>query len=235
MRLRGFLLGFALLSAVDGTARARVAAGQSANASKNTSKHTSNARASLAAAYLAERRDSVDAHIADAVRHARLAVAATPDDADAHYWLAAALGRRARRSGFAGAVRAGRESYLEARHALRLDSLHGGAHAVVGGFHEAVARLRWPVRTMVTALVALPDVRQASLASAEREYRTAVRVDPTSLQFRNDLGGFLARSGRLADAEAEWRAASDLPALAPVDHWLRQDLRRRINEAARRP
>jgi Flp pilus assembly protein TadD len=88
---------------------------------------------------------------------------------------------------------------------------------------------------MVTTLVALPDVRQASLASAEREYRTAVRLDPTSLQFHNDLGGFLARSGRVADAEAAWRAARDLPALAPVDHWLRQDLRRRIDEAARRP
>ena len=226
---------FALLSAIDGTARPRVAAGQSANTLKNPSTHPSNARASLAAAYLAERRDSVDAHITDAVRHARLAVAATPDDADAHYWLAAALGRRARRAGFAGAVRAGRESYLEARHALRLDSLHAGAHAVVGGFHEAVARLSWPVRTMVTALVALPDIRQASLASAEREYRAAVRLDPTSLQFRNDLGGFLARSGRVADAEAEWRAAHDLPALTPVDLWLRQDLRRRIDEAARRP
>ncbi len=225
---------FALLSAIDGTARPRVAAGQSANIS-NTSKNTSNARASLSAAYLAERRDSVDTHITEAVHHARLAVAATPDDADAHYWLAAALGRRARRAGFAGAVRAGRESYLEARHALRLDSLHAGAHAVVGGFHEAVARLSWPVRTMVTALVALPDIRQASLASAEREYRAAVRLDPTSLQFRNDLGGFLARSGRVADAEAEWRAAHDLPALAPVDLWLRQDLRRRIDEAARRP
>lgn len=188
-------------------------------------------RAALANAYLAERRDSVDAHIAEATRLARQAVAMAPHDADAHYWLAAALGRRARRTSLTAAVRAGRESYLEARHAVQLDSLHAGAHAVIGGFHEAVARLAWPVRTMVATLVGLPEVRHASLAAAEREYRTAVRLDPASLQFRNDLGGFLARTGRIGEAEDQWRIANALPGTSPVDRWLRQDLRRRIDEA----
>jgi tetratricopeptide (TPR) repeat protein len=174
--------------------------------------------------------DSTDRYVTEAIRQGRIAVARLPDDAEAHYWLAAALGRRAIRR---GGIRPALECYREARHALALDSLHAGAHAIVARFNEEVSGFPWSLRLLLATATGIGDIRRASVALAEREYRTAVRLDPGSLQYRNDLGRFLANAGRIPEAEEQWRIARTLPDRAPVDDWLRRDLRRRIDEAAR--
>jgi tetratricopeptide (TPR) repeat protein len=190
--------------------------------------------AALAAAYLAADRDSVDRWIDNAIRLSRSALAAAPADADAHYWLAAALGRRARRADVTGAIRAGRESFREAQRALTLDSLHPGAHAIIARFHEEGARYSWPFRMFIASATGIGEIRRASAADAEREYRTAVRLAPASLPYHHDLGRFLASAGRIAEAEELLRIVCTLPGRAPVDDWLRRDLRRRIDDAALR-
>ena len=49
--------------------------------------------------------------------------------------------------------------------------------------------------------------------AAEFEYRTALRLWPTSSQVRHNLGMLLATQGRLAEAEAEFRAVLDRDAV----------------------
>jgi 1,2-diacylglycerol 3-beta-glucosyltransferase len=191
--------------------------------------------AALAEAYLAADRDSVDRWIDRAVALSRTALVSAPASADAHYWLAAALGRRAARADLGGALRAGRESFQEARRALALDSLHPGAHAIIARLNEEGARYSWPFRLFIATATGITEVRRASAVEAEREYRTAVRLDPASVLYHHDLGRFLATAGRIEEAEAQWRLLCVLPPRAPVDEWLRGDLRRRIDEAARRP
>jgi Flp pilus assembly protein TadD len=205
-----------------------------ASACAQSADHRAAARAALNEAFLAAARDSVDRWIDVAVEHARSAIVAAPNDADAHYWLAAALGRRAQRSSFTGAIRAGKESYQEARRALELDSLHAGAHAVVGRFMEEGAHFSRPLRLLVASMTGMSDIRHASMAEAEREYRAAVRLDSTSFLFRHDLGRFFADAGRLSEAEQQWRAVQALPITEPVEAWLRDDLRHHIDAATHR-
>ena len=191
------------------------------------------AKAAIIQAYLSANTDSINRLIADAIRHGRLAVAQWPQDAESHYWLAAALGRRTQRADITGALRAGRESYREARRALALDSTHAGAHALIGRFQEDGARMAWPLRTMAAAVAGIAELRRVTLADAERSYRTAVRFAPNAIQYRNDLGRFLAESGRHAEADEQWRIARELPTREPIEEWMRNDLRRRIDEARR--
>lgn len=182
------------------------------------------ARMAIADAFIASARDTVDGHIDRAITHARRAVSLAPDAAEPHYWLAAALGRRALRTSFRTALRAATESYREAQQALRLDSLHAGAHAVVGRFHEELSRYSRPTRMVLSAMSGEPDVRGVSREAAERRYRRAIALDTGAVLYRHDYGRFLVGSGRLAEAKEQERIARNLPDRTPADRWLRNDL-----------
>lgn len=188
-------------------------------------------RSAVAQAFIAGAADTVDGHINRAITHARRAVALAPQDADAHYWLSAALGRRALRTEFRTALRAATESYREARRALELDSLHAGAHAVLGRFNEELSRYARPTRMLLSALSGEPEVKTVSLAIAEREYRRAIALDATAIMYRHDYGRFLIRVGRLSEAAEQARIARTLPDRSLADPWLRADLNARVARA----
>jgi tetratricopeptide (TPR) repeat protein len=190
-------------------------------------------RAAIADAFIAGARDSVDGHIERAITHARRAVALAPGDAESHYWLAAALGRRALRTEYRTALRAATESYREARQALALDSLHAGAHAVVGRFHEELSRYSRPVRMVLATVSGEADVKGVSRAFAERQYRRAIALDGSMVMYRHDYGRFLVGAGRVTEAAEQSRVARTLPNRTPADPWLRDDLAARIAKAGR--
>lgn len=181
-------------------------------------------RGEIASAFIAGARDTVDGHIARAIAHARRAVALAPNDAETHYWLAAALGKRALRTSFRTALKAATESYREAKASLALDSLHAGSHAVIGRFHEELSRYAWPTRVMLSAMSGESDVKSVSLAAAERAYRRAITLDPNMVMYRHDYGRFLIGVGRHAEAEEQARIARTLPDRSAADAWLRDNL-----------
>lgn len=189
-------------------------------------------QAAIADAFIAAASDSVNDHIERAITHGRRAVALAPRDPDAHYWLAAALGRRALRTEYRTALRAATESYREANQALQLDSLHAGAHAVVGRFNEELSRFSRPMRMILSAVSGEEDLKRVSLAVAERQYRKAITLDPRAVLFRNDYGRFLVGVGRLAEAAEQARVARTLPDRMRADQWLRDDLAARIARAS---
>lgn len=189
-------------------------------------------QAALSDAFIAAARDSVDRHILRAITHARRAVALAPRDADAHYWLAAALGRRALRTEYHTALRAATESYREARLALQLDSLHAGAHAVVGRFNEELSRFSRPVRMVLSAVTGEEDLKRVSLGIAELHYRRAIALDPWAVLYRHDYGRFLISVGRLNEAAEQAQVARTLPDRMAADRWLRDNLAARISQAS---
>src|SRR5205823_2979622 len=89
-------------------------------------------RAALALGILAERQDANDPMYLRAESLARTAARLRPERVEGHYWLAAAMGRRALHADMRTTVRLAGAVLESANRALAIDSLHAGAHDVLG-------------------------------------------------------------------------------------------------------
>jgi hypothetical protein len=151
-----------------------------------------------------------------------------PTGRDGAYWLAAALARRAQRSGVVDALRASRESYTIAASLVARDSLDAGAHALVGRLHVALLDVPRPVRALALLGVHTDGV---TCGSAERHLRRAVALEPTSVAYRTDLVHYLMRCDRLTLASREATQITNLPVRTPADTFLQRDIAGRVAAA----
>ena len=186
------------------------------------------ARSEIALGILDTSRAGSDAHYVRAIVVARRAVAYAPGEADTHYWLAAALGRRALKAGFRVALPLASETYHEASRALALDSLHAGAHDVMGKLHSEVRKLPWMVRRLIAILTSLDVARIATWESAEAHLKRAIALDPTLMIARVDLSQLYLRTGRRAEAVALVEELERMPRRTPVDGFLQVEARQRL-------
>lgn len=122
-----------------------------------------------------------------AERLARLAVAAHPDDAEAHFHLARALGRVALSHGPRDRVKYGKGVREEALEALRLDPDHPGALHVMGMWHAEVRRLPGIARFFAKSFLGGQIFGSARWDEAVRLLSRAVEVDPQRLAHHLDL------------------------------------------------
>lgn len=122
-----------------------------------------------------------------AERLARLAVAANPDDAEAHFHLARALGRVALSQGPKDRVKYGKAVRDEALEALRLDPDHPGALHVMGMWHAEVRRLPGIARFFAKSFLGGQILGSARWGEAVRLLSRAVEVDPQRLAHHLDL------------------------------------------------
>ena len=122
-----------------------------------------------------------------AERFARLAVAAHPDDAEAHFHLARALGRVALSQGPKDRVKYGKAVRDEALEALRLDPDHPGALHVMGMWHAEVRRLPGIARFFAKSFLGGQILGSARWEEAVRLLSRAVEVDPQRLAHHLDL------------------------------------------------
>ena len=122
-----------------------------------------------------------------AERFARLAVAANPDDAEAHFHLARALGRVALSQGPKDRVKYGKAVRDEALEALRLDPDHPGALHVMGMWHAEVRRLPGIARFFAKSFLGGQILGSARWDEAVRLLSRAVEVDPERLAHHLDL------------------------------------------------
>jgi hypothetical protein len=153
---------------------------------------------------LGELADSLEARnrwLIAAEQAARDALAIDSLEADTHYWLSASLGLRADTEGGRTKISLARESYDHARHALELDSLHGGANHIVGRLHSGAQRLGWVTRMIARGLGLGAILDEASWESAERHMRVGVERDPDPLVHHFELGKLLVEYR--PDSEAE--------------------------------
>jgi len=143
--------------------------------------------------------------------HARDAVAVRPDDAEGHFSLARALGRKALSVGVMDRIRYSKIVRAEALEALRHDSTHAGALHVLGMWHAEVMRVNGFARAFARAFLGAQVFGLANWDDAQRLLEASVRHDPLQrIVHHLDLAGIYADRGMKdrARREYEWIAAA---------------------------
>jgi tetratricopeptide (TPR) repeat protein len=139
-----------------------------------------------------------------AEQYARRAVEANPNDAEGHFNLARALGKKALSLGkrdrvkFAGDVRA------HALESLKHDAKHAGALHVMGMWNYNVMQLSGMSRFMAKNFLGGKVFGSASWDEAQRYMEQSVAVEPEKLVHHLDLARVYAARGNTAKAREHY-------------------------------
>jgi FimV-like protein len=134
---------------------------------------------------------------------ARRAIRMKPQDAEAHFHLARALGRRALSLGVRDRIKYGTEVRAEALEALRLSPNHAGALHVMGVWNAEVMRLNGVQRFFAKNLLGGKILGEASWDDAVSYMQRSVAADPDRIVHHLDLGKIYADLGDKAKARAQ--------------------------------
>lgn len=147
---------------------------------------------------------------AAAVEHARAAVKAAPEAANAHVWLAVALGRQAQREGPKNKLALAREIKSEVDRAIALDPGIGRAYHVRGVWNRDIARLGIFERAMAkAALGGIP--KGATVENAIHDLTKAIELEPAYVNHHLELGRTYVIFHKPADARRALEKAVSLP------------------------
>jgi tetratricopeptide (TPR) repeat protein len=135
---------------------------------------------------------------------ARRAIHVNPQDAEAHFHLARALGRRALSVGVRDRVKFATEVRAEALEALRHDPNHPGALHVLGVWNAEVMRLNGVSRFLAKNVLGGRVFGDASWDKAVSYMERAVAVDPDRIVHHLDLAKIYADVGDKAKARAQF-------------------------------
>lgn len=175
------------------------------------------AESEVHAALLAGSDEARDAHLDAAEQVGRYLVSTDSLDADAHYWLAVALGIKTEHSGPFQKLTTGREVFFTAARVLELDSLHAGGHEMMGRLHAAVMRLPWLVRSLALRMGMGQALGEASWARAEEHYRRAMELDAAAIAPRLELAKLYLQQERGPEARPVLAEVARIQARSEVD------------------
>jgi hypothetical protein len=169
------------------------------------------------ATHLAPDANSRLAHLQDLAARAEAQAAAEPQNPNAHYWMACALGRRAQGLSVAQALAQGVGARVKAalESTLRLQPRHADAHIALGAFHAEVI-------DKVGRLLAM--TQGADAATGLHHFEQALALHPTSAIGRIEWARAMLRldgARRRADAR---RLLAEAAAVTPVDAMERLDV-----------
>jgi len=132
-----------------------------------------------------------------AEQYARHAVEANPGDAEGHFHLARALGRRALSLGKRDRVKYAGDVRTHALEALKLNPKHPGALHIMGMWNYNVMSLSGMTRFMAKTFLGGKVFDSANWEDAQRYMEESVAVDPTRLIHRLDLARvYVARDNK---------------------------------------
>jgi tetratricopeptide (TPR) repeat protein len=153
-----------------------------------------------------------EALLDSARQHAEDAIAANPRDAEGHFSLARALGRKALSVGTMDRIKFSKIVRQEALAALALDSTHAGALHVLGMWNAEIMRVNGFARAIARTFLGAGVFSLASWDEAQRLLEKSVQVDPDRIVHHLDLGMIYADRGDKVRAAQQF----DWIAKAPV-------------------
>jgi len=184
------------------------------------------ARAALILGVLETDEDRELAWLEAADGHATSALQADSAGIDGLFWSASAKGRLALQYGVRGAARLTQEMWDLTHEILAIDSLHPGAHNLLGKLNYEVMRLSGWQRTLGKLVLRTDPLREASWEKARYHHELAVQQDSTTILFLLDLAQTYQHDGDEAKAIETFGRALALPEAYPVD----AEFKRRIRD-----
>lgn len=158
------------------------------------------------------------------------AVAVRPDGVDGLYWRGAAHGRRAMNAAPHYATELAQQIYDDAHAILEVDSLHGGAHNLLGKLSYEVMSLSGFQRAVGRLFMGNEALSAASWELAEKHLETAAEAWPDLVLFQFDLAQLYRKRGREDAAVEVYRRVLELPAVHPTDLDLQSQAREALEE-----
>lgn len=165
-----------------------------------------------------------------AILFAERAVSLRPEGLDGIYWRGVASGRRAMNAGAGYAVELAEVVYDDAHAILAVDSLHGGAHNMLGKLNYEIMSLSRIKRLIARTFMGNEALDDTSWEDAERHLHRAAVVWPDFVLFHFDLGQLYEKRGRRQLAVREMLHALSLPAVHPTDVGLQEQARELLSE-----
>ncbi len=141
--------------------------------------------------------------------YARRAVRADSVNADAHVWVAIAVGKVALQRGGKEKVELSREVKEEAEKAISLDPEHDTAYHVLGRWHYEVTTLSWVLKAVAKVVYGgLPD---ASIDESIRLLQRATDLAPEHINHHLQLAKSYLENNQDTEARQELQLAIQLP------------------------
>jgi tetratricopeptide (TPR) repeat protein len=162
--------------------------------------------------------------------YAERAVRADSNDAWGHYALAMVLGRLSLTKGSKERIRFAKIIFDESTRALQLDSLHAGAHHVLGAWHANVKRLSGMQRFFARLLFGGGFLSQGNWPDAEHHLARAVALRPGYIYSRLELARVYADIGRFSAAREQLTTIARLPDSDVLDHEYRREAAELLQE-----
>jgi tetratricopeptide (TPR) repeat protein len=136
--------------------------------------------------------------------YARRAVEANPGDAEGHFHLARALGRRALSLGKRDRVKYAGDVRTQALEALKLNPKHPGALHVMGMWNYNVMQLSGMTRFMAKTFLGGKVFDSANWGDAQRYMEESVAADPVRIVHHLDLARVYAARGDKEKARVQY-------------------------------
>lgn len=156
------------------------------------------------------------------------AVKLNPNNAEAHYVMAVAMGRIALISGSKDKVAASRDIKKHIDKSLALNAQNGKAWNVLGKWNYEVANLNFAERGAANLLFGgIPD---GSIKKAIECYEKCASLDPSYVLNYLELGKAYLNNGENAKAKAIWQKGLGMPNKMEGDDVLKKEMQAAINK-----
>jgi tetratricopeptide (TPR) repeat protein len=165
-----------------------------------------------------------------AEEYARRAIAANPNDAEGHFQLARAIGRKALTMGARDRVKYAGVVHDEAMTALKLDPRHAGALHVMGVWNAEVMRLNGFTRMIAKNLLGGRVFGEASWDNAQKYLEEAVAIEPNRITHHLDLGMVYADRDMKDKAREQFEWIANAPVVDYNDRNYKEEAARKLKD-----